>query len=67
MDPQCFCCTTLRDVIFTEGDIREYYINDLYTTHVVVCWVTALCRSNNECNTETLIWWENVTKNIGTK
>jgi hypothetical protein len=25
-----------------EGDFREYYINDLYTTHAVVCWVTAV-------------------------
>jgi hypothetical protein len=24
-----------------EGDFYEYYINDLYTTHVVMCWVTA--------------------------
>jgi hypothetical protein len=24
-----------------EGDFCEYYINDLYTTHTVVCWVTA--------------------------
>jgi hypothetical protein len=29
-------------VIFKEGDFREYYINDLYTTHAVVCWVTAV-------------------------
>ena len=40
-DPQCFCCTTLRDVIFMKGYFRKYYINDLYTTHVVVYWVTA--------------------------
>jgi hypothetical protein len=40
-DAQCFCCTTLRDVIFIKGDFREYYINDLYTTYAVVCWVTA--------------------------
>jgi hypothetical protein len=25
-----------------EGDFREYYINDLYTTYAVVCWVTAV-------------------------
>jgi hypothetical protein len=24
-----------------EGDFRKYYINGLYTTHAVVCWVTA--------------------------
>jgi hypothetical protein len=30
----------VRDVIFIEGDFREYYINDLYTTHAVVCWLT---------------------------
>jgi hypothetical protein len=42
MDPQYFCCTTLRDVIFMEGDFREYYINDLYTTYTVVCWVTTM-------------------------
>jgi hypothetical protein len=41
-DPQCFYCTTIRDVIFTEGDFRECYINDLYTTHALVCWITAL-------------------------
>jgi hypothetical protein len=29
-------------VIFTEGDFREYYINNLYTTHPVMCWVTVL-------------------------
>jgi hypothetical protein len=29
-------------VIFTEGDFREYYIIDLYTTNAVVCWVTAM-------------------------
>jgi hypothetical protein len=39
--PQCFCCITLRDLIFMKRDFREYYINDLYTTHAVVCWVTA--------------------------
>jgi hypothetical protein len=32
----------MRDVIFTERDFYEYYINDLYTTHAVVCWVTAI-------------------------
>jgi hypothetical protein len=30
----------MRDVIFTKGNFHEYYINDLYTTHAVVCWVT---------------------------
>jgi hypothetical protein len=25
-----------------EGDFYEYYINDLYTTHAVVCWVTTI-------------------------
>ena len=25
-------CTTLRDVLFTKGDFRECYVNDLRTT-----------------------------------
>ena len=29
---QCFCCTTLRDVILTDKSFRGCYVNDLYTT-----------------------------------
>jgi hypothetical protein len=47
VDPQCFYCTTMRDVIFKEEDFREYYINNLYTTHAVVCWVTAETQDTN--------------------
>jgi hypothetical protein len=47
VDPQCFYCTTMRDVIFKEEDFHEYYINNLYTTHAVVCWVTAETQDTN--------------------
>ena len=31
-DLQCFCCTTLMDVIFVKKPLHECHINDLYTT-----------------------------------
>ena len=31
VDPQCFLCAILRDVIFIEA-FYECYVNDLYTT-----------------------------------
>jgi hypothetical protein len=31
-DLQCFCCTTLRNVIFVKKSLHKDHINDLYTT-----------------------------------
>jgi hypothetical protein len=39
MDPRCFCCTTLRDVIF----IKQCFVSVVSTNralqHAAVCWV----------------------------
>ena len=40
VDPQCFCCTTLRDVIFTDKSFRECYVMTCALQYAVVCWVT---------------------------
>ena len=32
----CFCCTTLKDVIFADKSFRKCYIIDLYATHAMV-------------------------------
>jgi hypothetical protein len=49
--PLCFCCTTLRDVIF----VKWYFTSVMSTTcilqHAVVCWVTTgtmfFCQGGN--------------------
>jgi hypothetical protein len=41
LDPQCFCCTTLRDVIIVEGCSASVISTTCILQHAVVCWVTA--------------------------
>jgi hypothetical protein len=41
LDPQCFCCTTLRDVILVEGCSTSIISTTCILQHAVVCWVTA--------------------------
>ena len=41
VDPQCFCCTTLRDVIFMDKSFRECYVTTCTLQYALVCWVTA--------------------------
>jgi hypothetical protein len=41
LDPQCFCCTTLRDVILVEGCSASVISMTCILQHAVVCWVTA--------------------------
>jgi hypothetical protein len=40
LDPQCFCCTTLRDVILVEGCSASVISITCILQHAVVCWVT---------------------------
>jgi hypothetical protein len=41
LDPQCFCCTTLRDVILVEGCFTSVISTTCILQHAVVCCVTA--------------------------
>jgi hypothetical protein len=41
VDPQYFCCTTLRDVIFVELSSISVISTTCVLQHAVVCWVTA--------------------------
>jgi hypothetical protein len=41
LDPQCFYCTTLRDVILVEGCSASVISTTCILQHAVVCWVTA--------------------------
>jgi hypothetical protein len=38
---QCFCCTTLMDVIFVEACFASVISTTCILQHAVVCWVTA--------------------------
>jgi hypothetical protein len=40
-DPQCFCCTTLRDLILVEGCSASVISTTCILQHALVCWVTA--------------------------
>jgi hypothetical protein len=41
VDPQYFCCTTLRDVILVEWSFISVISTTCVLQHAVVCWVTA--------------------------
>jgi hypothetical protein len=40
VDPQCFCCTTLRDVTFVEWSFISVISMTCVRQLAVVCWVT---------------------------
>jgi hypothetical protein len=45
LDPQYFCCTTQRDVIFMERCSASVMSMICIIQHGVVCWVTAITTS----------------------